>query len=243
MMKNGILSRDNAVRTRNFTIVMDSEFQPLTELVEMVPSFPSLRDVHIQGLEDIRIYKEDNSLKWLGTSMEYSNNGKIGQLRGTYNITANLLENAEALSPHKPSECEKNWIPIQDEIIYCWKPLTIGKIENSTFVPTRVQETPKYFEHVRGSSNVVEYNSSLWTLTHTVMYSTPRKYYHQLMRLNKETKRLEVYSLPFYFKTNHIEYCLGIELRNETLYAIVSQNDADPILVTLSIADLKFIDA
>ena len=243
MMENGILSRDNAVKTRNFTIVVDSEFQSLTELTEMTPAFPSLHNVHIQGLEDLRIYKDNNKLKWIGTSMEYSYNGKIGQVRGTYNTTLNLLEDAEPLVPHKPSECEKNWIPIQDEIIYCWKPLTIGKIMNSIFVPTVTQETPRYFEHVRGSSNVVEYNNSLWTLTHTVMYVTPRKYYHQLMRLNKDTKRLEVYSLPFFFKTNHIEYCLGIDLRDETLYAIVSQNDANPILVTMLIADLTFINA
>jgi len=243
MMKNGVLSRDNAVRTRNFTIVTNSEFEPITEMTEMTPAFPSLRDVHIQGLEDLRIYKDAACLKWIATSMEYTNNGKIGQIRGTYNTDKNLLEDAEPLMPHKTSECEKNWIPIQDEIIYCWKPLTIGKIEKSTFVPTKIQETPHYFEHVRGSSNVVEYDSSLWTLTHTVMYVTPRKYYHQLMRLNKHTKRLECYSLPFYFKTNHIEYCLGIELRNEMLCAIVSQNDADPILVTIPIADLTFINA
>ena len=244
MMKDGILSRDNPVKTRNFTIVMDSEFQPLTELEEMTPAFPSLRDVHIQGLEDLRIYKDNKKkLKWLGTSMEYSYNGKIGQVRGTYNTTLNLLEDAEPLIPHKPSECEKNWIPIGDDIIYCWKPLTIGKIENSKFVPTFSQETPHYFEHVRGSSNVVEYNNSLWTLTHSVMYLTPRKYYHQLMRLNKDSKRLEVYSLPFFFKTNHIEYCLGMEIRNETLCAIVSQNDSNPILVTIQIADLTFINA
>jgi len=243
MMKDGILSRDHAVKTRNFTILMDSEFQALTELQEMTPAFPSLRDVHIQGLEDVRIYKTNDQLKWIGTSMEYSFNGKIGQIRGTYNTTLNTLEDPEQLIPHKDSECEKNWIPIQDEIIYCWKPLTIGKITNSKFVPTFSQETPRYFEHVRGSSNVVEYNNSLWTMTHTVMYVTPRKYYHQLMRLNKDSKRLEVYSLPFYFKTNHIEYCLGIELRNETLCAIVSQNDADPILVTIPLAELTFVNA
>jgi len=243
MMKDGILSRDHAVKTRNFTILMDSEFQPLTELQEMTPAFPSLRDVHIQGLEDVRIYKTNDQLKWIGTSMEYSFNGKIGQIRGTYNTTLNTLEDPEPLIPHKDSECEKNWIPIQDEIIYCWKPLTIGKITNSTFVPTFSQETPRYFEHVRGSSNVVEYKNSLWTMTHTVMYVTPRKYYHQLMRLNKDSKRLEVYSLPFYFKTNHIEYCLGIELRNETLCAIVSQNDTDPILVTIPLAELTFVNA
>lgn len=39
-------------------------------------------------------------------------------------------------------------------------------------------------------------------------------------------------------RQTHIEYCLGIELKNETLYAIVSQNDAYPILVESSLIDL-----
>ena len=242
MMKGGNLSRDNNVRTRNFTVLMDLEFQPLSELEEMIVDFPSKHDVHIQGLEDLRIYQDQDLMKWSGTSMEYSHDGRIRQIMGTYNLETKTLQNGVSLIPPTQSDCEKNWIPLgNDEFIYGWKPFTIGNIVETKFITTFKQETPRFFEHVRGSSNIVEYKGSLWTMTHCVMYVTPRKYYHMLMKINKTSRKLEAYSVPFYFKTNHIEYCLGIEIRNETLLSIVSQNDANPILVTTLLSDLTFM--
>jgi hypothetical protein len=241
MVLDGNASRDNPVRTRNFTCLVNSEFSPVSPLTEMITSFPPKRSVHIEGLEDLRIYYDsDGLIKWSGTSMEYSHDGKIRQIMGTYNTVEHTLINPVSMKPPKETDCEKNWIPLGDNMfIYCWYPYTIGKIEGDTFVIKLTQNLPRYFEHMRGSSNVVEYKGSLWTLTHSVMYSTPRKYYHQLIRLNKDTKKVETYTYPFYFKTNHIEYCLGIELKNETLYAIVSQNDANPFLIEAPLIDLR----
>jgi hypothetical protein len=42
------------------------------------------------------------------------------------------------------------------------------------------------------------------------------------------------------FCKNQIEYCLGIELRDETLFAFVSQNDADPVVVEIPLGALEF---
>jgi hypothetical protein len=244
MMKDNVLSRDNKVITRNYTTVADPNFHSFSQLEMMIPDFPSKHQVHIEGLEDLRLYKNhNNELHWIATSMEYSHDGKIRQITGKYNLDTYTLQNADSLIPPQPSDCEKNWIPINNSemIIYGWKPYRIGKIVDSRFISTQVQETPRYFEHVRGSSNIVEYNGSLWTLTHIVMYVTPRKYYHQLMRLNKTTYKIESYSLPFYFRTNHIEYCLGIDIQNDILTAIVSQNDANPMLVKAHLNDLTFV--
>jgi len=244
MMKDGVLSRDNKVKTRNFTTIADPKFVPINELKEMIPEFHSKHQAHIEGLEDLRLYRnENNELHWIATSMEYSHDGKIRQIKGKYNLDSYTLQNADSLVPPQPSSCEKNWIPIENSelIIYGWKPYRIGKIVDSHFISTQVQETPRYFEHVRGSSNIVEYKGSLWTLTHIVMYLTPRKYYHQLMRLNRETRKIESYSLPFFFRTNHIEYCLSIDIQDDVLTAIVSQNDTNPILVKANLSDLTFI--
>jgi hypothetical protein len=44
---------------------------------------PSLRDAHIKGLEDVRIFYDTNGkLCYLGTSMEYSHDGSIQQVMG-----------------------------------------------------------------------------------------------------------------------------------------------------------------
>jgi Bacterial protein of unknown function (HtrL_YibB) len=241
MYVDGNLSRDNPVRTRNFALRTDRDFVPLGPMEEMKPTFPSKNNVHIQGLEDLRIYQDTEGLKWVGTSMEYSYDGRIRQIMGKYNLKENTLTDAVSLVPPKKSDCEKNWIPLgNDEFIYGWHPYTIGKVEADTLVIKKTQATPKFFEHLRGSSNVVEYNGSLWAITHIVMYCMPRKYYHIVVRLNKETRNIEAYTNPFFFKTNHIEYVLGMDIRDNTIYATVSQNDMNPVLALIDMSSLRF---
>ena len=241
MSVNNQLSGDNPVRTRNYKLMTDNNFIATSPMEEMVPDFPKRQDVHIQGLEDVRLYRVADQIKWIGTSMEYSHDGRIRQVYGDYNTNENKLQNAISLKSPSNADCEKNWIPLNDnKFIYKWHPYTVGTLNKDTFIQSFTQNTPNVFEHMRGSSNVVDYNNCLWAITHVVIYSTPRKYYHIVVKINKETLRLEQYTMPFYFKNNYIEYCLGIEIRNNTLYAFVSQNDRDPILVEINIDKLEF---
>jgi len=247
MMVNGELSRDNPVRTRNFMLQVNNDFVPIGPLEEMFPAFPPKHNVHIQGLEDLRIYQEPNSndIKWIGTSMEFSYNGQIRQIMGSYNPTSNKLTDAVSLRPPFKDDgaAEKNWIPLgNNEFIYSWHPYRIGKADGENFTITQTQVTPRFFEHMRGSTNVVEYYGSLYCITHNVMYVQPRKYYHMLVRLNKATRNIEAYTNPFYFKTNSIEYTLGLEIKDGNLYTIVSQYDMNPMLVTVDMATFQFYD-
>jgi tetratricopeptide (TPR) repeat protein len=245
MSQDGVLSRDHPVRTRNFSLKVDANFVPNGPMMEMKPDFPSLRDTHIQGLEDLRIYRDtpsSQSLKWVATSKEYSYDGHIKQVSGTYNIATQTLSNPTSLKTLHHSECEKNWIPLgNDTYIYGWYPYRIGKVHEGTLQWTITHQMPRFFEHMRGSSNVVAYNGSLYTLTHVVMYLTPRKYYHQLVKINAESYKPESCTDPFYFINNHIEYCLGIDIKDNQLYTIVSQNDMNPVLIQIDMADLRFI--
>jgi hypothetical protein len=111
--------------------------------------------------------------------------------------------------------------------------------------------TPPFFERIRGSSNVVEHDGALYAVVHLVGYPDQgrqllrRRYYHVVVRLRRGTVRtvcpvVEAYTMPFYFMENQIEYCLGIELRDETLFAFVSQNDADPVVVEIPFGALEF---
>jgi hypothetical protein len=175
--------------------------------------------------------------------MEFSYNGKIRQVMGTYNTDSNKLTEGVSLKPpfQDNDSAEKNWIPLgSNEFIYSWHPYRIGKVDGENFAITQTQNTPKFFEHMRGSTNVVEYYGSLYTITHNVMYVQPRKYYHMLVRLNKATRNIEAYTNPFYFKTNSIEYTLGLEIKDGTLYTIVSQYDMNPMLVTVDMATFRF---
>lgn len=244
MMVNGELSRDNPVRTRNFMVQTDNDFLAQGPLEEMFPAFPPKHNVHIQGLEDLRIYQDGDQIKWIGTSMEFSNNGSIRQIVGTYNPTSNKLTDGTCLiPPYNPdAQCEKNWVPLtQNEFIYSWGPFRIGKADGEKFTIIQTQETPKFFEHIRGSTNLVEYYGSLYCITHVVQYVQPRKYYHIVVRINKSSRKVEAYTNPFYFKTNSIEYTLGMDITdNGLMKVIVSQYDMNPLLCTVDLATLRF---
>jgi hypothetical protein len=109
--------------------------------------------------------------------------------------------------------------------------------------------TPPFFERIRGSSNVVEHDGALYAVVHLVGYPDRgrqlprRRYYHVVARLavGSISPVVEAYTMPFYFVENQIEYCLGIELRDETLFAFVSQNDADPVVVEIPFGALDFM--
>jgi hypothetical protein len=244
MMINGELSRDNPVRTRNFMVQTDSNFVPVGPLEEMHPAFPPKHSVHIQGLEDLRIYKDGAQIRWIGTSMEFSNNGKIRQVTGGYNPDSNKLTEGTTLKPPFDAEtqCEKNWIPLgNNEFIYSWGPYRIGKADGENFTITMTQETPKFFEHMRGSSNLVEYYGSLYCVTHVVQYVQPRKYYHCIVRLNKASRKIEAWTNPFYFNNNSIEYALGMDIIDGGLMKVIlSQYDMNPTLVTIDLATQQF---
>jgi hypothetical protein len=241
MAVNNQLSRTNPVKTRNFKLMTDANFNALGPLEEMTIEFPKKNETYIQGLEDMRLYKNNNYIKWIGTSMEFSDDGKIRQIYGDYSISDNKLRLGISLKSPTNSDCEKNWIPLNNnKFIYKWYPYTVGNFSSNEFITEFIQTTPRFFEHMRGSSNVVEYNNTLYTITHVVIYSQPRKYYHNLVKLNKTTYKIEQYTMPFYFKNNHIEYCLGIEIKDGILYAFVSQNDRDPIIVEIKMDTFEF---
>jgi len=239
MSVDGVLSSENPVRTTNYMLHVDADFNAVGEATELRPDFPSLRTSRIQGLEDLRLYREGDETRWIATSVEYSHDGNVRQVMGRY---GKHLSSPTSLKTPQQSDCEKNWIPLgNDEFIYGWHPYRIGRIVDGLITWTFTQKTPRFFEHMRGSSNVVEYDGSLYTLTHVVIYSAPRKYYHQLVRLNKETRAIEACTTPFYFLNNDIEYCLGIEIKAGGLYAIVSQRDSNPVLIEIGLDALTLL--
>jgi glycosyltransferase involved in cell wall biosynthesis len=241
MMCDGNLSGDNPVRTDNYTCLMDSSLNIVSPLQKMQVDTASLRDVHIKGLEDVRIFAgADGSIKYLGTTMEFSHDGKIRQVMGDYNVGSARFENQIQLKPPHNTDCEKNWIPYKDgRIIYGWHPFQIGSLDqNGVLQIQSKQDTPLTLRHMRGSSTLVLDGEYYYGLTHCVMYTTPRKYYHMVVKIDARADRLVGYTDPFYFQNNAIEYSLGFLKRGDEFVAIVSQNDRDPVMITFGDKDL-----
>jgi len=234
------LSISHPVKTKNAMIKLDNNFGTNSNLIFMTENIdPKLaKPTNILGLEDIRLFINNNQIKCIATSREFSTNSTNSIVIADYNLDTNCIENGVIINSPNPNECEKNWIPINDEIIYKWYPLQIGKIENNILTINKTIETPKIFKHVRGSSNVVEYNNEYWVVVHGVKYTTPRKYYHLIVVLDKEYK-INKYTVPFYFDTYKIEYCLGLLIENNIIYMTASRNDSNPIVVKIRIKDIN----
>ena len=238
MYENDDLSRNHAVRTENYFCLMNSNFNIISPLQKMVMNDTPLHATHIKGLEDVRLFINNDELYYLGTTMEYSYNGKIRQHMGKYCINTNMFINNNSLIPPTDTECEKNWIPYKNKFIYKWHPFQIGNINNNILEIESSQETPPFFSHMRGSSTLIDDGEYIWGITHCVIYEQPRKYYHMLVKIDKATDKLISYTLPFFFINNAIEYCLGFDKRGSKIYAFISQNDSNTKLVEFNDYDL-----
>ena len=240
MSKNNVLFRDEKVRTKNAILKLDNNYEPESNLIFMYEKIDSKlgKDTYILGLEDIRLFTIDNTVKCIATSREFSINSTNSIVIADYNIETNMIENGNIIESPNPHDCEKNWIPIGNKIIYKWSPLLIGSIKNNKLSIDSSQETPTFFKHLRGSSNTVEYNNQYWCVVHGVKYSTPRKYYHMIVVLNNEYKLIK-YTVPFCYDTYNIEYCLGLLIENNYVYMTASRNDSNPIIVKVNMRDLN----
>jgi hypothetical protein len=239
MSKNNVLSRDEFVRTKNAILKLDNKFKQESNLILMNERLDTSlsKQTNILGLEDIRLFEIDNKIKCIATSREYSTNSTNSMVICDYDINNYVIENLSIIESPNHGECEKNWIPINNKIIYKWFPLEIGSIINNKLVIEKSIKTPTFFKNLRGSSNVVEYENSYWTVVHGVKYHAPRKYYHVIIVLDKNYE-VKKYTVPFYFDTYAIEYCLGLLIEDNTMYISVSRNDSNPIICKIDIKQI-----
>lgn len=223
MMKDGDYSAQHPVRTKNLCI---SE----NKLIPITGETPT-KETIIQGLEDLRLYKNANNvLLFLASSAEYADGIQIVQ--GTYNVSDGKVENYKVIKSPTGSLVEKNWLPISgtNDIIYRWSPFEIGSIINDKLVIHTSYQTPAFFQQLRGSAIPIRIGNELWTLTHFVRPTAPRTYLHCFVALDAKTYKPTRMSLPFVFRGKTIEYCLGVEPISETeIKCLVSTMDDNPI--------------
>jgi glycosyltransferase involved in cell wall biosynthesis len=232
-MKDGTYSPDHKVRTRN--VLWDGKNAVLLD--ESNPGIPT-RDVRIEGLEDVRVYEnEKGETCFVATSSQFSD--KIRVVRGKY---GNYLTDCEVLVPPTDTQCEKNWLPIPrtNKFIYKWNPLQIGSMVDGKLEIHTEHDTPWFFKHLRGSAIPIHVGNETWVLTHYVEYSQPRKYFHCFVVVDKDYKPIRI-SLPFVFKAQGIEYCLGCKAKDDKIEFVFSSWDDNPCSTTAPITQFEWV--
>ena len=114
------------------------------------------------GIEDVRIYYENDDLRFIGTG--YHKNEKIGIVYGKYDLENSKFISNEITPTFSNSQCEKNWVYVDynntTHIIYKWFPLEICSIDkaNNKINIIERKNMPKIFNNVRGSTCGFNYN-------------------------------------------------------------------------------------
>jgi hypothetical protein len=252
----------NTLSTLNYLSILDSDFHPINyiqmeENVKLTDYLNRAKNFVSKGFEDLRLYiSNNNQLKFIATTIQYSPLGQNRMVFGNYDIETKKICDLYLIEPPNPKTwCEKNWIPIrhpnikEDCFIYSWNPFQVGKvIEGNTtqsefshklvIFLTREYNNFPLLNKLRGSSCFVPYDED--TLVGVVHYSEeyhPRHYYHLLVQLDSKSLSVKSMSQPFIFQKNSIEFCIGFHVNKiDTCTDFcfwISQIDRDPLFITL----------
>ena len=236
-MKEGSYSPNHKVRTQNVVWNEDGSTVQMKDSSITLPRRPH----YILGVEDVRLYRDaDGEVRFFGVTSEYSE--KIRILSGVCDLETGEYRTPVVLESPLNADCEKNWIPVNgtDDVIYSWNPLRIGQIEGNQLVFKQTLKTPDFFRHLRGSAVPIRVNDELWCLVHYVHHSSPRKYYHCIVKLDGTYKPKSI-SLPFVFRKEGIEYCLSMTYGKNELEFIFSSWDDNPCSTRVPLEVLEWI--
>lgn len=201
------------------------------------------------GLEDIRLFSlSDKSNIYFNANrgLDYHN---IKIEHGIIDIENQMVvSKLLSSSNHKQNSVEKNWVLFENskqemKIIYGWSPLIIGDIVNGgEFVKTDEIRVPRFFSHLRGSTNGVKIDNELWFLCHSVSYEDRRYYYHIIIVLDAVNYTVKKYTPFFTFEKHKVEYILGFA----HLHSHQTPENKEQLLIGYSILDSQtkysFID-
>lgn len=244
---------EGQVRTRNAYFYYKQPYQQLTkeDLTFMDHQPPQDLTVHptrVHGFEDVRLISFQDKVYYTSASSEFSPNFRV--VFGEYDLKENKHLNNRVLQPPTHTDCEKNWLAVTHmpklHFIYSWYPFRAGPLPESDNNSNQLEitithNTPQYFSRLRGSANATLYNDSLYVLTHSVKYGSPRKYYHHIVKLDKDTLQPKEISNAFAFEELGIEYCLTMLIENDRVEFVYSHFDSNPKIVNVPLSEFTFI--
>ncbi len=226
----------NTVKTRNFLIQYDRDFNVLSqkEIIEELPR-ERKRFLNVEGLEDCRLFAFKNSTWFTCTTLDTNPTGQPQvSLCRLADERAGPIINVEGLFPlfgPDPYRCEKNWLPfIKDNalhLIYSFDPFIIYKpnIEMDSFMNREIMahyEEPKHdFSRFSGSAPPIKFDNGYLLLVHETVYNEQRNYMHRFIYLD-ENFNLKQISKPFTFLHHGVEYCCGMTKDHSATKLIMS---------------------
>lgn len=228
------------LQTQNLRCYLSDDLTRITSSEFMWEDMLQMKeyDTSIKGLEDVRLYVDQNKLKYVATNKSYHPGNKIRIMTGDYNDTMAMFETGTVLEPPTDTGCEKNWIPTgNNEFIYKWSPYELGKVENNQLKIVKTIKNTKLPKNIRGSTVPTKMDDGTYMcVVHYCEHGHQGlEYYHMLLKLNAEFEPV-AWSDVFYFNKIGIQYCIGFTVKNNNMYFWFSEHDANPGLVIVGLS-------
>jgi tetratricopeptide (TPR) repeat protein len=201
------------------------------------------------GVEDVRLFysKEDNKIRYIGTSTHDTNDVNIVQ--GVFDYDMKKYSQPTNLTQSiKNTYCEKNWVYFshnnKTRVLYSWAPFTVCDInENNELQVVYTQELPALFNHIRGSTCGVTYENEIWFVGHVVSHEGDngrhRYYYDIIIVLDATTLQLIKSTPLFKYSEDRIQYTLGLIVDSDKVILSYSTMDANTVV---SVYDKQLFD-
>lgn len=221
--KNIFISLNKIVKLNDKLEIMDENKIIIPPVFKYLTTH--LYNNSIIGIEDMRIFNYNNKTMIIGTSQD--KNGKSNIVSGEYNYENNKLVNINFIeNTFNKQNVEKNWVYFTNKnnelkIIYKWFPLQICQIKNNKLYLDSSINLPKYFENARGSTCGFKYNGNNWFIVHL---NENGNYYHFFAVFDINMNLIK-YSQKFKFEGYKIEFCIGLEFKDDDMIVCYSLND------------------
>ena len=200
------------------------------------------------GLEDIRLYDDNDNIKFIASNINYISCGRNRMIIGDYDYENNICKNLKIINMLWNSSCEKNWVPLPSYIdnnklfIYKWSPYIIGIINSHNNFESIFEKTyeDSIFNKFRGSTPFIKNDNDTYIgVVHYSVNGVPPIYYHSLVLIDSNTNLPLYYSDPFKLSECPIEFCIGFTIINSEYLFWISQMDREPILIKINVNKIE----
>lgn len=242
-------SPDKVVRTINSILLLDDDMKIVSDRRLIDKSGRKAYPTMVRGMEDIRLFYQEDTLRFFCTLVDANPKGIPQMAIGTIEEGEDVMAVTKLTVMKGPvaGRCEKNWVPYVKGgtifAVYQTYPLKIYIVtpNKSLLASLPSLEYHKRLTDIRGGSPPVEFNDGLLFVTHqVVMFSGRRRYTHRFISYSEDYAVVTA-SLPFVFETPEIEFCLGMcyDSTGSNLLLSVGLEDKKARVYTVSMDTVK----
>lgn len=232
----------------NLTVLGSVPIEKVRELVNNV-EYPSQRRSMVHNLEDQRMFLWNEQWWTVGTGIDTHYQQTHQMVLSRINERDAAIERMVMLD-YDQSSIQKNWIPfpyVKDKmlLIYTYEPFTILEVDLGTGKchPFLVRQQLMNCHGFRGSAIPTRYNDRYLMAVHRSMWlnktgKNTNTYAQKLIEFDNQFRFTRASN---YFKiTNHpMEYVMGCHYNGKNLLMTLSENDANPSIVSFSEEEIE----